>query len=120
MEAVLLKISAEKYLYKSEQVKLANLRQAYQVLRERMEFEKKISYGRSGDPYYVEFKGLATFIGTLLVQNGASHHPDPTQAERCFLEITDNKYETRWREAAIEVEKKRDLRRQGVAGGEGT
>jgi hypothetical protein len=103
MEAVLLKISAEKYLKYKEQDELGNLRQAYQVLRERMEAGKSISYGYAKDPHYLEFKRLATFIGTLLVQKRATfidNHPDPTAAKMSFWEITDNKHEIKWREAA--------------------
>jgi hypothetical protein len=98
MEAVLLKIASERVLSNAEAANLGELRQAYQVARERIEEYKKISYGRSGHNDYLEFKRLATFLGTLLAQS-AARRPNEVEAYESFKEITDNRHEARWRNA---------------------
>ena len=76
---------------------MGNLRQAYQVLRERIQTGENISYGSSGHPDYVEFKRLVTWIGVLLAFRSTAQ-PTAEEAHAAFLEITDNKYESRWKE----------------------
>jgi hypothetical protein len=98
MEAVLLKIAAERVLDQSQKADLGNLRQAYQVLRERIEQGIKISYGVSQHPDYLEFKRLATLLGVLLTQQSA-RRPTPQEAFSAFETITHNSYEYRWRQA---------------------
>ncbi len=101
LEAALLKVASERLLDKSEQVDLGNLRQAYQMLRERIQEGVMISYGASCHPDYLEFKRLATRFGVLLASQPSRKAPTPEQAYLAFQEITDNKHETRWRRAGM-------------------
>jgi hypothetical protein len=103
LEAVLLKVASERLLKKTDQRDLGNLRQAFQVLRERIQEKCPISYGSSEDPDYLEFKRLATHLGTLLASR-AYNQPTPTDAYEAFREITSNKYEYRWKRAGRGVE----------------
>jgi hypothetical protein len=98
LEAVLLKIAAERHLNPDQQKDLGNLRQAYQVLRERIEERITISYGYSDHPDYLEFKRLATLIGVLLAKPNPLA-PSPQEAFEAFREITHNRHEPRWRRA---------------------
>lgn len=95
MEAVLLKIAAERTLTPDERVDLGNLRQAFQVLRERIQEATRISYGSSEHEDYLEFKRLATFIGNLLASRRGAL-PTHKEAYESFREITNNKHEPRW------------------------
>jgi hypothetical protein len=95
LEAALLKLASERVLTRKEQEDLGNLRQAFQVLRERIELGEEVSYGKSQDPDYLEFKRLATRFGVLLASSGKL--PKPGQAKAAFWEITHNKYEPRWK-----------------------
>ena len=97
LESALLKVAAERKLDKEAQANLGNLRQAYQVLRERIQTGEKISYGSSDHPDYVEFKRLVTWIGVLLASHSTAQ-PTAEEARAAFLEITDNKYESRWKQ----------------------
>ena len=97
MEAALLKVAAERVLKKSLQKDLGRLRQAYQVLRERIQAGVGISYGRCDDPDYLEFKRLATLFGVLLVSRSGKKTPTRAEAYEAFREITHNKHEKRWK-----------------------
>jgi hypothetical protein len=96
LEAALLKVASERVLDESEQADLGNLRQAYQVLRERIREGVSISYGVSSHPDYLEFKRLATRFGVLLASQRSRKAPTPEQAYLAFREITDNKHAARW------------------------
>ncbi|WP_417914026.1 hypothetical protein [Candidatus Electronema sp. JM] len=96
LESVLLKIAAERILTQHERVDLGNLRQAYQVLRERIEERVRISYGASDHPDYLEFKRLATLLGVMLAQHSV-REPSAIEAFESFREITDNRPESRWK-----------------------
>lgn len=104
LEAVLLKVASERVLLKGDQEDLGNLRQAFQVLRERIGAGLPIAYGSSQDKDYLEFKRLATRLGTLLASPPASRTPSPQQACEAFQEITHNKYEQRWKLAGRRTE----------------
>ncbi len=99
MEAALLKVATERVLEKSIQTDLGCLRQAYQVLRERIQEGVKISYGYCDHPDYSEFKRLATLFGVLLVSRPGNRGPTPEEAHEAFREITHNKHELRWKMA---------------------
>jgi hypothetical protein len=95
IEAVLLKIAAERRLSLGEAAELGSLRQSFQVLRERIQANKPISYGSSDHPDYLEFKRLATLVGNLLAAR-SGRLPTATEAFDSFREITDNRHEARW------------------------
>jgi hypothetical protein len=103
LEAVLLKVASERVLNQDEQQNLGNLRQAFQVLRERIEEGVAVSYGASEDEPYVEFKRLATWFGTLLASKPATVVPRPDNASKAFREITHNKYEQYWKRAGRQL-----------------
>ena len=96
LEGVLLKIASEISLTQEEADELGNLRQAYQVLRERIQKNGKIPYAYSGDKNYAEFKRLATFVSSLLCR-GSYRRPTRTQAAEMFIFITNNSHEEKWR-----------------------
>ena len=98
LEAALLKIAAERVLSEAELADLGNLRQAYQVLRERIQEGVRITYGDSEHRDYLEFKRLATQFGVLLASKPAKREPAPEEAFAAFREITHNKYEPRWKQ----------------------
>jgi hypothetical protein len=100
-EATLLKVTAERQLAEEEQAQLGNIRQAFQVLHERIRDGLRVSYGSSQHPDYIEFKRLATWFGTLLASPGEWRDPTANDAFLAFKEITDNKYEPRWRKAGM-------------------
>ena len=102
LEAALLKVASERILDVTTQVDLGNLRQAFQVLRERIEEGIPISYGSSDHPDYLEFKRLATRFGILLASQSSKNMPNQKQAITAFHEITHNKYESRWKKAGKE------------------
>jgi len=99
LEAALLKVSSERLLTFTDQEDLGNLRQAFQVLRERIQENIPISYGYSEHQDYLEFKRLATRFGTLLASRSSQRAPTPEEAFLAFREITDNKYQPRWKRA---------------------
>lgn len=99
MEAVLLKVAAERRLQPEDQQNLGNLRQAFQVLHERIRDARKVSYGVSEDPDYLEFKRLSTWFGNLLASPPEWEPPSANEAYEAFREITHNKYEPRWKGA---------------------
>lgn len=99
LEASLLKVASERVLTKDEQADLGELRQAFQVLCERIQEGVPVSYGSSKHPDYVEFKRLATRFGTLLASRPARRRPTPKEAFEAFLEITANYHESRWKRA---------------------
>jgi hypothetical protein len=99
MEAVLLKVASERNLDDAARRNLGNLRQAFQVLRERIEEGLPVSYGASEHEDYLEFKRLATWFGTLLAAGPAATVPHADEAYDAFREITHNKYEPRWKKA---------------------
>jgi len=103
MEAALLKVASERVLDDTARQNLGNLRQAFQVLRERIEEGIPVSYGASEHEDYLEFKRLATWFGTLLAARPAKRVPDPTDAYKAFREITHNKYEPRWKKVGRDV-----------------
>lgn len=98
IEAVLLKIAAERRMSRAEAAELGSVRQAFQVLRERIQQGRPISYGSSSHPDYLEFKRLATLVGNLLASR-SGRLPTAAEAYASFQEITDNKHEMRWARA---------------------
>ncbi len=98
MEAILLKISAERILSREDLDELGNLRQAFQVLRERIRALEPVDYGSSGHVDYIEFKRLSTSFGALLARR-SDKLPSAASAFESFKAITDNSYESRWRNA---------------------
>ena len=101
LEAALLKVAAERVLTKGVQTDLGNLRQAYKVLRKRIEERGRVSYGYSDHPDYLEFKRLSTLFGVLLASR-PGRQPSPEEAHEAFREITDNRHEPRWKLAGRE------------------
>jgi hypothetical protein len=101
IEAVLLKLAAERRLSPEETDKLGVLRQAYQMLRECIWDAKRIPYSSANDPQYLEFKRLSIFLGNLLATKSGTV-PSLSQASKSFAEITDNKHELRWDDLAPE------------------
>ena len=100
LEAVFLKLSSERRLSREDLSTLGNLRQAYQVLRERIRDDEFIDYGSAQQSDYLEFKRLATYLGSLIMNASSRETPDAGRAFENFREITSNKYEARWRRAA--------------------
>lgn len=96
---MLLKVASERRLLPEEQKNLGNLRQAFQVLHERIREEEPVSYGASEDPDYLEFKRLSTWLGTVLASATEWQPPSADAAYQAFREITHNKYEPRWKAA---------------------
>lgn len=97
MEVVFLKVASERCLSSDERSNLGNLRQAFQVLHERIRDGVRLSYGASENEDYLEFKRLATWFGTVLASTGEWSPPSPEMAFEAFREITHNKYESRWK-----------------------
>jgi hypothetical protein len=93
VEATLLKLASEQFLNKSDQVALGRLRQCFQFARECISTDRAIPYGSSEDPKYVEFKTLATTLGTILGGAHLPEQPSREQAIEAFLEITSNRHE---------------------------
>jgi hypothetical protein len=100
LEAVFLKLSSERRLSREDLATLGNLRQAYQVLRERIRDDEFIDYGSTQQSDYLEFKRLATYLGSLIMNASSKETADAGRAFQNFREITSNKYEARWRRAA--------------------
>jgi hypothetical protein len=99
LEAALLKVASERVLTMTELNDLGNLRQVYQVLRERIQNSDRITYEASDHRDYLEFKRLATQFGVLLASKPVKQGPAPEEAYAAFQEITNNKYEQRWKQA---------------------
>ncbi len=97
VEATLLKVASEQLLSVLEQAELGNLRQAFQVARERIRDSQPIAYWSSENPQYVEFKRLACALGTILGSSRSRREPSPEESAKAFSEITSNKYEGAWK-----------------------
>jgi hypothetical protein len=97
VEATLLKVASEQLLSVREQAEFGNLRQAFQVARERIRDSQPIAYWSSEDPHYTEFKRLACAFGTIVGSSRYRREPSSEEAAKAFSEITSNKYEGAWR-----------------------
>ena len=74
-----------------------NLRQAFQVARERIRDSQPIAYWSSEDPQYIEFKRLACAFGTIVGSSRYIREPSSEEAAKTFSEITSNRYEGAWK-----------------------
>jgi hypothetical protein len=97
VEATLLKVASEQVLSPDEQAQLANLRQGFQVARERLRDSQPVPYWTSETPRYLEFKRVACAFGTILGSGRSRREPNPEEAAAAFAEITSNKYEALWK-----------------------
>jgi hypothetical protein len=95
VEALLLKVSAERTLGENEQDLLGAFRQGYQTLRESMRQDKTIDWNYSNYEPYAAFKGLACAISQLLsTERDISWNEAKSQvAMSSFRKITSNAYE---------------------------
>lgn len=98
IESVLLKIASEREMTDECSSYLGDLRQAFQILREKIERGQPLSYSYAEHPEYLAFKRLSTFAGNLLASKSAKL-PTAERAFANFKEITDNKHESQWRNA---------------------
>ena len=66
IEAVLVKLAVERKLLPADEHVLGSFREAYQTLRETIRAGKDLGWHGSEHPEYLAFKGLATYVATLL------------------------------------------------------
>jgi hypothetical protein len=95
MEAYLLRIAAERTITKREQAELGLFRQAYQQLREVIRSGQPLPYFSDKDPSYVAFKDLTILVANSIIVSEGS--PSTDTAAAAFRELTDNKYERKWK-----------------------
>lgn len=95
IEAILVKVSAERKLTLNEQATLARFRQGYQTLRESIADGASLPWASSDHVAYAAFKRLASRIGSIVTAEPTTP-PAADVAERAFLEITSNKWEDDW------------------------
>lgn len=96
MESLLVGLASRQVLTPEQLKDLAQLRQAFQQLRERMRNGESIPWASSRDNRYRYFKRLVTVVGTLLSSPEQIAEPTPKQAYEAWLEITSNKHEGYW------------------------
>jgi|GEM_PF-1344279 len=95
VEAILVKLSAERELSSTELDTLGRFRQGYQTLRETIANAKPLHWSSSDHVEYAAFKKLASRIGSIVTAEPSA--PPPLYvAERSLREITSNNWEGRW------------------------
>jgi len=109
LESLLAKVSAERLLSRDDIVALGGLRQAFKSIRRAIRADKPIPWWADGVREYVAFKSLASAMSVLLLTSSRpGKRPSATQAARAFAEITANRHEMTWTEAARHISSHND------------
>lgn len=104
LESLLAKVSAERLLCRDDIETLGGLRQAFKSIRRAIRNDAPIPWVADGVQEYVAFKALASAMSVLLLTGShPGKRPSATQAARAFAEITANRHETTWTEAAQHI-----------------
>ncbi|MEU9736415.1 hypothetical protein [Streptomyces sp. NPDC048002] len=101
IEALMAKLAAERFLTEDEIDMLGGVRQAFKVVRRSIRQGRPIAWNSSGARPYQAIKTLSAATSVLL--NTAPRkrsRPSATVAARNFREITDNRHEATWIDAA--------------------
>lgn len=95
MEAILVKLAAERTLTLDEQSHLGRFRQAYQCLRQTIKKGKPLDWPSSEHAQYLAFKGLACHVAAIVTAE-PTEPPSGAVAAESLRKITSNFWETRW------------------------
>jgi hypothetical protein len=104
VEALLTKIATERALTDAEIDVLGSLRQAYHELRKAIVRGEPLPWNYSAHSDYTAFKGLQVYVANMLTRSTSGRPPTPPVAARNFTEITSNKYEWTFPQAAVDNE----------------
>lgn len=106
LESLLAKTSAERFLNPDDIAVLGGLRQAFKSLRRAIRAGQPIPWAADNVKEYVAFKSLASAMSVLLLAvNRAGRRPSAAEATRAFTEITANRHEKSWTNAARPITK---------------
>ncbi|MFF7443909.1 hypothetical protein [Streptomyces sp. NPDC008122] len=101
IEALLAKLAAERVLTREEVDVLGGVRQAFKAVRRAIQQGEPLDWWSSEIQPYVAFKSLASAVSVLLGTAPRSRRrPTAAVAARTFREITHNRHEVQWIEAA--------------------
>ncbi len=109
VEAILVKLAAERALSKEEQYALGQFRQAYQTIREYIGTGRRITWSDDPSPAYDKFKKLSSCVAHMLAENewadrrsfmhrlfspvSPGRPPSVGQVEAALKEITSHKWD---------------------------
>jgi hypothetical protein len=101
VEAMLVKLAAERALDPAEREATGRFRQGYQSLRQAIRDGKPIEWRHSENPQYLAFKGLACEVASLVANSERGKLPSPQEASEALITITANRWEASWWERSI-------------------
>lgn len=89
LEALIVKIAAERKLNDKDVDILAGLRQAYKSLRKEIRADAPAMWLRGSNPQYDALRGCATYVNKLLSRPLPTEPPDEVRASNTFKRIAD-------------------------------
>ncbi len=105
LEAIFVKISAERLLRPEEVTTLGMFRQAYRTVRYRIRADQSVAW-TSHDPEYLLVKKLAAEVATLIRSGSSGPRPSAHEAANSLMEITSVRFR-HWRDSVAAEEGRR-------------
>lgn len=99
IEALLLRVAAERVISKEEIEDLGLLRQGFQSLRQhlmRSPEREEVGWHSSNHPQYLALKRSAVRLGRMLALQSDSSEPSVEASKHAVQQITHNRHEKRW------------------------
>lgn len=96
VEALLVKLAAERPMTRCDLEIAGRFRQAYQMLRQVIKNRQPLDWYAGEHPQYHAYKALACNVAHLIATSDRSKLPTSSDARSSLLEITSNKWENRW------------------------
>jgi hypothetical protein len=96
LEALLIKLAAERPLTDKDIDILAGLRQAYKSLRKEIRSDESSNWASRSNPEYDALKGCATYVNSLLTMRPPTDRPEVTNSSNAFKRISDKAYQGNW------------------------
>jgi hypothetical protein len=104
VEAIVVRLAAERKLSPRDIGCFGQLRQAFQELRHAIRAGRPLRWNYSGHPKYHKLKELAAYAAASLSDDGLWIKPSPAEAQEALLAITSNDNEAAWNAVAVEAE----------------
>jgi hypothetical protein len=104
LEALLVRIAADRPLTDTDIRMLAGLRQSFKAVRKAIRAQRTVGWTRSASSEYIALKTYTTYAAVLLASERRGQTPPaPNMAVDAFLQISNPEYEHNWQRYADEL-----------------